>query len=66
MKHVINSEITLETTYEYPPIPIRWMDWSCIHPGWYDGASDAGPQIVGTGRTEQEAINDWMEQYNEM
>ncbi len=54
-------EITLYTSYDYPPIPYRGMDWSCID-SEYDGATDAGRQIVGVGRTEQEAINNYFEE----
>lgn len=40
------------------------MDWSCVEDN-YDGAPDAGIQIIGIGKTEQEAIDNWLEQYNE-
>lgn len=55
------SGLTLHTSYDYPPIPVRWMDWSCIDDN-YDGAPDAGHHIVGHGKTELEAIYNYLEQ----
>lgn len=49
------SGLTLHTSYDYPPIPTRQFDWSCVDDN-YDGAPDAGNQIVGVGKTEVEAI----------
>lgn len=51
----------LHTRYECPSIPVREWDWCCVDDN-YDGAPDAGPQIVGTGRTELEAIYNYLEQ----
>jgi hypothetical protein len=44
------------TSHEYPPIPIRCYDWSAIREDY-----DAG-DLIGYGRTEQEAINDLKQQ----
>lgn len=49
------------TSFVYPPIPWRNFDW-CATFDDYDGAPDAGPQWMGTGETEQEAINDLIQQ----
>ena len=54
-KHVIH------TSFDFPPIPIRSADWSAILDD-YDGAPDAGPQYIGRGATEAEAIRDLVEQ----
>jgi hypothetical protein len=64
MRKYIIDEHTLFTSYDFPAIPMRDLDWSCVDNN-YDGAPDAGPQIVGYGRTENEAIEDWLAQYNE-
>lgn len=49
--------MNIKTTYEYPPIPIRDMDWSAIDKDTYD---EGAP--IGRGRTEAEAIIDLIEQ----
>ena len=47
------------TTYEYPPIPIRDYDWSAVR--WdYEPCG-----LIGTGRNEQDAIDDLVRQENE-
>lgn len=46
------------TTYVYPPIPIRSMDWSAVDDETYDG--EGCP--IGHGATEAEAIADLIEQ----
>lgn len=53
------------THYEYPPIPMRDMDWSAVTDD-YDGAPDSRGlnAMVGHGATEFEAIQDLMEQIN--
>lgn len=51
----------IRTTYEYPPIPIRCFDWSAIDDDTYDGAEDSHCPI-GRGATEQEAIDDLLQQ----
>ncbi len=47
------------TQHDYPPIPIRTMDWCA----YYDGYEESGP--YGHGRTESEAIADLIENYEE-
>jgi hypothetical protein len=47
------------TNYEYPPIPIRDYDWSAIRENYEPG------DIIGTGRTEQDAIDDLVCQEND-
>lgn len=58
--HTLNGK-TVYTSFDYPPIPDRRFDWSAIDDN-YDGAPDAGWHCVGHGRTEQEAIADYLEQ----
>jgi hypothetical protein len=48
------------TSFDYPPIPIRSMDWSA-HREDYDGAEDSHCPI-GHGRTVFLAIADLLEQ----
>ena len=47
------------TSFDYPPIPIRNYDWSAIREDYDEG------DLIGTGRTEQDAINDLVCQENE-
>jgi hypothetical protein len=47
------------TTHVYPPIPDRRCDWSAHYGGFEEG----GP--YGYGRTEQEAIADLRDNYDE-
>ena len=58
---MIRATIKLKTEYVYPPIPIRSMDWSAIDDSTYEPGSP-----IGTGRTEQEAIEDLIDQLVEM
>lgn len=44
-----------------PPIPVRDMDFVAYCENCYDGAPDAGPQLTGSGATEERAIADWHE-----
>ena len=55
---------TIHTECVYPPIPVRNYDWQA-HLDDYDGAPDAGPQYEGTGRTEEDAIKDLLDQLEE-
>jgi len=55
----------IHTEHVYPPIPIRSFDWCAYDDDTYDGAPDAGPQCVGYGATEAEAIADFREQWEE-
>lgn len=50
------EEITLHTSFDYPPIPCRNFDWQAIDANTYDGGM---PQ--GFGRTEYEAVSDLCE-----
>ena len=44
------------TSYECPPIPVRDYDWLAFRQDWDDG------DLIGYGRTEQNAIDDLLEQ----
>lgn len=39
--------------------------YSCVDDNEYDGAPDAGPQLVGQGDTEEAAKQDFMDQWME-
>ncbi|HXR88820.1 MAG TPA: hypothetical protein VN750_00910 [Steroidobacteraceae bacterium] len=39
--------------------------YMCIDDSTYDGAPDAGPQLVGRGPTEDDAKADWFDQWME-
>lgn len=52
----------IATSADFPPIPTRDYDWSAYFPNEFDGAPDAGPQLIGRGETEAEAIADLIEQ----
>lgn len=61
--HTINGA-KVRTTYEYPPIPVRSMDWSAIYDDTCDGTEDSGNRgHIGRGATEAEAIADLVENY---
>lgn len=56
----------IETSFDYPPIPDRSMDWSAVDGDTYDGAPDTHPPCpIGRGRTEAEAIADLLEKIEE-
>ena len=62
--HIING-IKVYTSFDYLPIPYRGADWSavdcdCDQNGFYSNCP------VGRGATEQEAIDDLLEQIEEM
>ncbi len=44
------------TSYECPPIPIREDDWAAARGDWDEG------DCIGYGRTEQDAIDNLLEQ----
>jgi hypothetical protein len=44
------------TSQDCPPIPVREYDWSAAREDWDEG------DLIGYGRTEQEAIDDLIEQ----
>lgn len=57
--------IKIITTFDYPPIPVRNLDWSAHDDGYeaeFDGERRFSSCIVGHGRTEAEAVIDYWEQ----
>jgi hypothetical protein len=66
--HVI-SGIKVRTTHEYPPIPVRDMDWSAVDDDTYDVDCDQDGYFstcpIGRGPTEEAAIADLLEQLAE-
>ena len=44
------------TSYECPPIPVMEYDWSAVREDWDEG------DCIGYGMTEQDAIDDLIEQ----
>jgi len=58
--------IKVSTSFDYPPIPIRSMDWSAIDSNTYDASCDEDGFFsscpVGRGATEAEAVSDLLEQ----
>lgn len=55
----MDTDRKIITHYEYPPIPVRTMDWVA----YFDGDEEGGPR--GWGATEAEAILDLKENYDE-
>ena len=49
--------LTIETQFDYPPVPFRDMDWSA----WVAGTEDEG-MVIGHGPTEPAAIANLREQ----
>jgi len=47
--------MTIQTSFVYPPIPMRHFDWSAVHESYEPG------DPVGRGVTEQEAIDDLLD-----
>ena len=47
------------TSRIYPPIPIRRYDWQAVRESYDEG------DLIGHGKTEQEAIDDLIEQEKE-
>jgi len=54
----------VKTEYVFPPIPSRNFDWSAIDEDTYDGAPDSHCPL-GSGDTEQDAIDDLLQQMKE-
>lgn len=52
----METGIDMKTTFLNPPIPIRCFDWTCVADDYEPG----DPQ--GFGATEEDAINDYLEQ----
>jgi hypothetical protein len=51
----------IKTEHAFPPIPIRRFDWIA-----YDDDTYGGPgSITGMGETEEEAIEDFREQWED-
>ena len=62
--HQING-VKIHTNFDYPPIPVRDMDWSAVTDN-YDGAEDSSTRgQIGRGPTEEAAIADLLEQLEE-
>ena len=55
----MTAEEEILTSFDCPPIPIRDYDWSAIRENYDEG------DLIGYGKTEQEAINNLIEQENE-
>ena len=49
----------IKTNFEYPPIPVRAYDWSACREDYDEG------DLIGTGETEEAAINDLLVQEND-
>ena len=56
MKTYTHKGRQIETLHTYPPIPWRDYDWQAVIEGTEPGG------LIGTGRCEQEAIDDLIEQ----
>jgi len=54
------QQITIKTSFDYPPIPIRSMDWSAYDASTYCGCEECN-YPVGRGATEEEAVRDLIE-----
>jgi hypothetical protein len=51
-----NADLSgIVTSYDFPPIPVRDMDWSAVRDGYEGG------DRIGYGRTEAAAIRDLLE-----
>ncbi len=65
--------IDLSTNFDYPPIPIRCLDWSAVDGNTYDASYEGEDESgsiwscgrSGHGETEAEAIADLLEQLAE-
>jgi hypothetical protein len=66
--HQING-VRIRTSFDYPPIPIRSMDWSAVDDDTYDVDRDEAGFFnkcpIGRGATEQDAIEDLLDQIEE-
>jgi hypothetical protein len=51
----------IKTSHDFPAIPDRRFDWSAVDDDTYDGPGCP----IGRGATEQEAIDDLLEQLRE-
>lgn len=61
--------IKVSTSFDYPPIPIRSMDWSAVDSNTYDADCDQDGFFtscpIGRGATELEAVRDLLNQIEE-
>lgn len=55
------NSLDIQTTFVNPPIPIRSFDWCAVDANTYMGTREP----VGTGETEQEAVDDLLTQLEE-
>lgn len=59
----------IQTTFVYPPIPVRSFDWFCYDADSYDcdydyeSGSYFSTSPTGEGETEEEAIVNWFLSY---
>ena len=51
----------INTVFVYPPIPMRHLDWLAYYDN--DEPNDNGSMAAGYGATEQEAIDDLLENH---
>jgi len=58
---IIVNGINVRTNFDYPPIPCRGADSSAVD----DSTCDGEGCEIGRGATEQEAIDDLLEQIEE-
>ncbi len=52
MENTVDAPAKIITSFDYPPIPVRSMDWSAVREGY-----DAG-DLIGRGKTEADAVAD--------
>lgn len=57
MFEIEKARLRIKTTHQFPPIPIRAMDWCA----YYDGEEESCQ--YGYGHTEREAVADLIENY---
>jgi hypothetical protein len=63
------ASVVVKTSHDYPPIPIRTIDWSAYDDNSYDAdyvdGNYVSDSIVGYGATEAEAIADFWARWDE-
>lgn len=55
----------IRVTFDFPPIPVREMDYSAIDDDTYDYAPDSPLHPIGRGPTRDAALRDLAEQWDE-
>jgi hypothetical protein len=59
------GNLKIRTSFDYPQIPVRDMDWSAVDDSTYDCDCDQDGFFstcpIGHGATEQQAIDDLLE-----